>query len=183
MNVLYESSLTDPWWCLFSGWTSACQWPTHSSQRGVIAWDDQPGRHGNTAQIHVCWGQQARDDSAHCGPAGVQKERGSPSVVLLGTSGITRIGLHIVISIAITLKSRLEHFTKNSKKYMYVLDIMHILFTQTNMVQSCLCATGRLIEWNRGIATFKLLRMISESGFPLPLALIYPHRFFFVALR
>lgn len=53
-----------------------CQRPAHRCKRGVTEWDDQPGGHGNTAQVHVSRGQQARDDSADCGPAGVQEHGG-----------------------------------------------------------------------------------------------------------
>lgn len=79
-EVFFEPDLTSTWWCLSAGWTSACQRPTHRSQRRVIAREDQPGLHGNATQIHVGRGQQARDDPTHRGPTGGQRQWGSLTV-------------------------------------------------------------------------------------------------------
>lgn len=59
-----------------AGRSSPRQRPADCRQRGVSAGEDQPGRHGNAAQVHVHGGQQARDDPADRGQTRVQEERG-----------------------------------------------------------------------------------------------------------
>lgn len=59
-----------------TGRTASGQRPADRCQRRVAAGKNQPGRHGDAAQVHVDGGEQARDDPADRGPAGDQTERG-----------------------------------------------------------------------------------------------------------
>lgn len=59
-----------------TGRAASGQRPADRCQRRVAAGKNQPGCHGDAAQVHVHGGQQARDDPADCGAAGDQTERG-----------------------------------------------------------------------------------------------------------
>lgn len=65
-------------YCVTSGpgRSSPCERPADCCQQRVTSGQDQPGRHGDAADVHVHRGKQAWHDPAHRGQARRQEEPG-----------------------------------------------------------------------------------------------------------